>query len=84
MIVEAILNLLKSFLFFVIGLFPALPETSGLPTSINSVIQVIASVDYIVDVAVVGFCLTMLFLFTHIEFVWGVIMWVIRKIPGVS
>lgn len=84
MILEFIMNVLKSFLLFVIGLFPSIPDASWLYGSLSPVVKVIASVDSFVDVGTVGLCLSLMLVFMHIDVVWGIIMWVIRKIPGVS
>lgn len=84
MILKGILDLLKAFLLFIIGLFPTLPDMSWLIGTISPVVQVFASLNMVVDVGVLSLCIGLLFLFSNIEFVWGIIMWVVRKIPGVS
>lgn len=84
MILELVMNVLKSFLLFVIGLFPSVPNVSWLTGYLVPVANVIASVDCIVDVGTVCLCMSLLLIFSHIDLVWGIIMWVIRKIPGVS
>jgi hypothetical protein len=83
-IIEFIMNILKSFFLFVIGLFPALPDMTGLAGSVAPVAQVLGAVDHFVDLGVVAACVAALFVFANVEFIWGVIMWVIRKIPGVE
>lgn len=84
MIVELIMNLLKFFLLFIIGLFPKLPDMSWLTGLITPVVSVIAKLDNFVDVGTLGLCVLVLLLFSGADLIWGVIMWVIRKIPGVS
>lgn len=78
------MNLIKTFLLFVIGLFPSLPDMSFLIQPFQTVIDIIYTVNIFVDVRALGFCFVVLIIFFNIEFLWGVIMWVIRKIPGVS
>lgn len=84
MIVEAIFNLIKALVLFIIGLFPTLPDMSFLSSSIQPVINVLASIDSFVSVPLVAGCFVALIVFMNIDFVWSIIMWVIRKIPGVS
>lgn len=78
------MNLLKFFLLFIIGLFPKLPDMSWLTGLITPVVSVIAKLDNFVDVGTLGLCVLVLLLFSGADLIWGVIMWVIRKIPGVS
>lgn len=84
MIVELIMDLLKFFLLLIIGLFPKLPDMSWLTGLITPVISVIAKLDSFVDVGTLGLCILILLLFSSADLIWGVIMWVVRKIPGVS
>ena len=84
MIIEGIMNVLKVVILFIIGLFPKLPDMSTLSQSVNSVTAVFSAVDSFISVSLLGFCFGVLFIFTHIDFIWSIIMWVIRKIPGVS
>lgn len=84
MIIEALLNLLKVVLLFLIGLFPALPDMSGLISFFDSVFQLYLNVDSFVSVQLVGICIVLIFLFSNIEVIWGIVMWVVKKIPGVE
>lgn len=84
MIVKLLMDLLKFLLLFVISLFPALPDMSGLIQSLDSVLSVLKSINFVVSVSLVGWCVSFLFIFSNIEFIWSIIMWVVRKIPGVS
>lgn len=84
MIVELVMNVLKSFLLFVIGLFPTLPDMSWLSRSLSPVVGVLSGIDRFIDLGTFVLCMIVLFAISNIEFVWGIIMWVIRKIPGVS
>lgn len=84
MILELIMNALKAFLLFVIGLFPALPDMSWLSRSLSPVLGVLSGIDRFVDLGVFVLCLSLMLIISNLEFVWGIVMWVIRKIPGVS
>lgn len=84
MILEGILNLVKGVLLSVISLFPALPDMSFLSQSVSDLLNLFVLIDSVVSVRLVGSCFTALFVFTNIDLIWSVIMWVVRKIPGVS
>ena len=84
MIISAIFNLIKATILFVIGLFPALPDLSFLAQSIQPFIDLLHGINLFVSVPLLGFCLGVLFVVWNIDFFWSIIMWVVRKIPGVS
>lgn len=84
MILEFVMNLLKVFLLAVIGLFPTLPSMDWLIGGIDPVFEVIGLVDHVVSIRTLALCFGVLLVASNIQFVWGIIMWVIRKIPGVS
>lgn len=84
MVVELLCNLLKLFLLFIISLFPELPDMQALSNSVSAVSDVLISVNSFISVRLVGGCGLALFLFTNADFVWSIIMWVVKKIPGVS
>ncbi len=83
MIVEAIFNLLKLVILLVIGLFPDIPSL-GSSSSVNPLFDVLRAVNSFVSVPLVGFCVAALFVFLNADFLWSIIMWVVRKIPGVE
>lgn len=84
MILEGILNLVKGVLLFVISLFPVLPDMSFLSQSVSDLLSLFVLIDSVVSVRLVGSCFSVLFIFTNVDLIWSVIMWVVRKIPGVS
>lgn len=84
MILEFVMNLLKVFLLAVIGLFPTLPSMDWLIGGIDPIFEVIGLVDHVVSIRTLALCFGVLLVVSNIQFVWGIIMWVIRKIPGVS
>lgn len=84
MIIEAILNLVKSFLLFLIGLFPTLPTFIDNSSYLSSLSNVLGYANYFVVLDVAIGCLVICFVVMNIKFIWGAIMWVVRKIPGVS
>lgn len=85
MIIESVMNLFKSFILFVIGLFPTLPDSSSLYGFLEPLKSVFSVADMFIDVRVVMTCFLITLLVYNVKFIWSVVMWVIRKIPlGVS
>ncbi len=84
MVIEAILNLLKKLLLFVIGLFPDFPSMSFIKPYIDSFVSVVKSMSQFVSVPVLGVCLMAILLCYNARAIWSIIIWVVRKIPGVS
>jgi ABC-type sulfate transport system permease subunit len=82
MIVEAIFNLIALLILGVISLFPTIPiiDTSGL----DGLFNVLSLIDSFVSLRAVSVCFVVIFIFMNIQIVWGIIMWVVRKIPGVE
>ncbi|WMJ84287.1 hypothetical protein ACS3UN_07980 [Oscillospiraceae bacterium LTW-04] len=84
MIVEGILNLLKTLVLFVLNLFPDLPDTSFVNGFFDPVVKVINNANVWIHVPTVSTCFVLILLCYNARAIWSVVMWVIRKIPGVS
>ena len=84
MILEFIMNIIKAFLLFIISLFPVLPDMTNFINLIAPIVEVLAQVNHLIDIRVLSACLVAMILMANAELIWGVIMWVIRKIPGVT
>ena len=86
MIIQALLDLVKVFILFVIGLFPTLPESdfNSMFNYLSPVADVINTADLFVDISVCSTCVGVIFLVCNARAIWSLIMWVVRKIPGVS
>lgn len=84
MILMAIMELLKLLIYGIIALLPALPDMSGIISFIDSLSNVISVADIFVDIGVVSVCFGLIIAAYSVRFVWSVVMWVVRKIPGVS
>lgn len=84
MIVEGLLNLLKTLVLFVLNLFPDLPDTAFVGDFFEPVVNLINNANVWIDVPTVSACLVLILLCYNARAIWSVIMWVIRKIPGVS
>lgn len=84
MILEFICNIFFALANFFVGILPTLPSFSSLNASMAPLFYVIRFVNMFVSVKVVGNCLLIILVVYNIKFVWSILMWLIRKIPGVS
>ena len=84
MIIEGILNLVKTFLLFLIGLFPKLPEFADSGGHLDKLAEVVSYANIFCYLDIVLANLLLCFVVANARFIWGAIMWVVRKIPGVS
>ena len=69
---------------FLVGLFPAFPRFDSLTVTLNPIAYVIRFLDLFVSMQMVSRCLLVILIVCNIKFGWSILMWVIRKIPGVS
>jgi hypothetical protein len=82
MIIEAILNVLVSLLLGVIGLFPSFPHIRF--DFLDGVVRVLSLADTFVSLGVLSVCFAVVLVLQNAHVIWGVIMWVVRKIPGLE
>ena len=69
---------------FLLGLFPAFPRFDSLAVTLDPVAYVIRFMDLFVSMKTVSRCLLVILIVYNIKFGWSILMWIIRKIPGVS
>ena len=84
MIIEGILNLVKSLLLFLVGLLPELPTFEVQNSYLTDLANVIGYANRFCHLGVVVGCCGILIAVYNIKAIWSIIMWVVRKIPGVS
>ena len=84
MIVKLLMELLKALILFVLSLFPRLPDFAFMRDYVQSFVDLIHAANLAVSIPVVGTCLLLIIICYNLRAVWSVIMWVVRKIPGVS
>lgn len=84
MIIEGILNLVKSLLLFLVGLLPQLPTFDIQSSALSDVANVIGYANRFCNLSVVVGCCGIMIAVYNIKAIWSLIMWVVRKIPGVS
>lgn len=82
MIVETICNILCACVLGAIGLFPTIPQIDT--SFLSGFFRVLSTVDAFVSLKVVSACFVIIFLFMNIQVIWSLVMWVMRKIPGIK
>lgn len=84
MIIEGICNVFFGVIGFIVGLFPKFPSFEALNVSLAPLFYVIKFVNLFISVKVIGGCLLILLVIYNSKFVWSIMMWLVKKIPGVS
>ena len=69
---------------FLVGLFPAFLRFDNLAVTLDPIAYIIRFLDMFVSLELVSRCLLTILVVYNIKFGWSILMWVIRKIPGVS
>lgn len=69
---------------FLVGLFPAFPQFGSLAVTLDPIAYVIRFLDMFISLKTVSGCLIVLLIVYNIKFGWSVLMWVVRKIPGIT
>jgi len=82
MITEFLLNLVRFVIVGIITIFPTIPRIDL--SFLDGVFMALSMVDLFINIGVVGVCLSVILVFMNIQLIWGIIMWVVRKIPGVN
>ena len=82
MIIEAIFNAIAFIVIGIVNLFPTIPaiDTSFL----SGFFRILSLLDTFVSLRILSACMVIVFIFMNIQTVWNVIMWVVRKLPGVN
>lgn len=84
MITKGICNLFFWLANFFVGLFPVFPSFGNLRVSQGPMLAVVAEFGRFADLRTLSICLLLILIVYNIKFVWSIIMWIVRKIPGVS
>ena len=82
MIVEVILNPIFWIVRSIIGLFPALPMIQL--DFLDDVVGAISLVHNFINLKVFAGCMVVILVLLNANLIWSVIMWVVRKIPGIK
>lgn len=85
MIIEAILNLLKTVLFFVFGWInlPQFPETlrTGIDTVLDLIFGAVNLLGFFVRIETIQICIPILIILINFDKVYKLTMFILRKIP---
>ena len=84
MILQFLLEPLFLLAEFLVKLFPTFPRFNNLAVSLNPIAYVIRFLNMFVSLQAVSRCLIAILVVYNIKFGWSILMWVIRKISGVS
>lgn len=84
MLLRLLMELLKLFLLFIIGLVPKFPDMSFVSEWMDPLMELLRSTNRFINLPVLGGCVLTILFFYNVRFIWSIIMWVVRKIPGVS
>ena len=84
MILELFCNIFFALEHFLINLFPKFPSFDGLNASMSPLLYVVKFVNMFISVSLLSRCMIILLIVYNLKFVWSILMWLIRKIPGVS
>ena len=60
------------------------PASNGLNASMSPLLYVVKFVNMFISVSLLSRCMIILLIVYNLKFVWSILMWLIRKIPGVS
>lgn len=82
MIFENIGNAFVSVVLGIIRIFPTIPTVDL--SFLNSFIRVLSLVDTFVSLRILSASIAVIFVVMNIRTIWSVIMWVVRKLPGIS
>lgn len=84
MILEFLCSILFSLAHFFIGLIPKFPSFEQLNLSLSPLFYVMKLINLFVSVSLLSKCMIIILIVYNIKFVWSILMWLVRKIPGVS
>lgn len=84
MIIEFFCNILFTLVRFFLNIIPRFPSFESLNVSLAPLFYVIRFVNVFISLRVVSIGLVLVLIVYNIKFVWSILMWLIKKIPGVS
>ena len=84
MIIELFFNIFFALAHFLINLVPKFPSFNGLNMSMSPLLYVVKFVNMFISVSLLSRCVIIVLVVYNLKFVWSILMWLIRKIPGVS
>jgi len=84
MIAELILSVFFGIVKLLIAVIPSFSIPSGMATAIGSVFSLISTIGYFLPLSTFIAVITVMLAVYNIQIIWGLVHWVLRKIPGIS
>lgn len=84
MLLQVLCDVLFGAIKLLLRLVPRLPSFTGLDTSLAPLFYVLRFVNQFVSLPLVGRCGLIILFVYNLKFGWSIVMWLVRKIPGVS
>lgn len=84
MITQALCDVFYWIAGFFIGILPQFPSFDGLYINLQPLLTALLQINTFVDLKVLQTCLLIILVVYNIKFLWSIVMWIVRKIPGVS
>ena len=85
MIFEGLLSIFRSIALFVINLIPPMNNVGNwVNTSLDPLFDVIIAANMFINVPVMAGCFLAVVMVSNAQLLWGILMWIVRKIPGVN
>lgn len=84
MILAFVCNIFFALCHLFLNLLPKFPSFEALNVNLSPVFYVIKFINAFINIRVVGMGLVIVLIIYNLKFVWSILMWLVRKIPGVS
>jgi len=84
MISEFILTIFFGLIGFFLSIIPSFDVPSGMVSAVSSVFSLIGTVGYFFPISTFVSVMLVMIAVYNIQIVWGLVHWVLRKIPGIS
>lgn len=84
MILRFFFDLLFGVVSLVVALLPTLPSMAGLNVSLGPIFYITNFLNLFIDLPMLGYCLITLLVVYNAKFAFGILRWLLAKLPGVS
>ena len=84
MVFKLLFDLIFGAVDLIVGLIPAFPSFSGLNVTLQPIFYIVDFVNLFVDIPMAARCLLLLLVVYNARFIWSILVWLVKKIPGVS
>lgn len=84
MILKFLLEPLILLAEFIVNLVPAFPRFDSLQANLSPIAYILQFVNIFVDLQFLSKCMLIILVVYNLKFGWSILMFVIKKIPGIS